>query len=72
LKLVRLKEKSEFVQLTGKEALEEALGSSFKGDEVIIILYDKEENAYEWRQGGSLSLDRIYWHLSKIKRSLLE
>ena len=71
MKVVKLREKSEDIQLTPKEALEEASKSTFETDEVVIILYNKESNEYEYWQGGSLSLERILWHLKKIENGLL-
>ena len=72
MKVVKLRDKSEVIQLTAEEALEEAAKSSFKADEVVIILFNEKESEYEWWQGGSLSCERIYWHLSKIRKGLLD
>uniref|UniRef100_A0A6H1ZD17 Uncharacterized protein n=1 Tax=viral metagenome TaxID=1070528 RepID=A0A6H1ZD17_9ZZZZ len=71
MKLVELRKKSDNIQLAPKEALEEAGQSNFKADEVIIIFYNEENNNYEYWQGGSLSLERILWHLHKIEIGLL-
>lgn len=72
MKVVKLREKSESIQLTAKEAIEGAINSSLEVDEVVVILYNKKDNEYEWWQGGGLSSERIYWHLSKVRRGLLD
>lgn len=72
MKVVKLRDKSEEIQLTAKEALEEAAKSSFSTDEAVIILFNKKENEYEWWQGGGLSRERIYWHLSKVRKGMLD
>jgi len=72
VEIVRLREKSDTIQLTAKEALEEALASSFSASEVIIILHDGEEGAYEYWQGGGLSYERMFWHAEQFQRAVLE
>lgn len=72
MKVVKLREKSDTTQLTPKEALEEASKSTFEADEIVIILYSNKSNGYEYWQGGSLSLERILWHLRKIENALLD
>ena len=69
--IVRLREKSNSIQLTAKEALEEALASSFSADEVIIILYSKEEG-YEYWQGGGVSNERMFWHTGQFQKAVLQ
>ena len=69
--VVRLREKSEAIQLTPKETLEEIEKSSFRTDELIAILYDKKSNSYEFWQGGGISSEGILWHLKKFEHHIL-
>ena len=70
MKVVKLRTKSDAIQLTCKEALQAALDSDFDTQEVIILLYSDEN--YEFWQGGSLSVADIAWHLDQYKTALLD
>ena len=70
--VISLREKSETIQLTPKEALEEALRTPFEPDEVMILLYNQEENSYEFWQGGGITSESILWHIKKYERCLLD
>jgi len=72
MEVVQLRTKSEGIQLTPEEVLEEIQDSSFETDEIIVILYNRKSNTYEWWQGGGLPAERILWHLKKVGRGLLE
>ena len=72
MKLVKLRERSKTIQLTVKEALEEAIKDSFPADEVVIVLYDSKEEDYQYWQGGSLSYERMFWHAEQFQKAVLE
>lgn len=75
MKVVKLRDKSNTIMLTAKEALEGALKSPFVFDEVIILLHnskaDSPNDSYEYWQGGGITVTEILWHLEQYKAALL-
>ena len=75
MKVVKLRDKSNTIIMTAKEALEGALKSSFVFDEVIIILHNGKTNNpndfCEYWQGGGITVAEILWHLEQYKAALL-
>lgn len=72
MSVVRLREKSDTIQLTPKETLEEVLNSSFETDEILILLYNKKDNCYEFWQGGGVTSESLLWHIKKVEKCLLD
>ena len=72
LKIVKLSDRSKNISLTSEEALKKALESSFKKDEVIIIVYDEDSDSYEFWQSGGQSVERMLWHAEQFKQAILE
>ena len=70
--VVRLREKSDTIQLTPRETLEEVLAGPFEIDEILILLYNKKDNCYEFWQGGGVTLESLLWHVKKFEKSLLD
>jgi hypothetical protein len=64
MEIVKLKDKSSDIQLTVKEALQEAMDSDFEAKQAFILLIDKNETT-ESMQGGGMSHGVVVWHLVK-------
>ena len=72
MKIIKLKDKSDKIQATVKEALEDALKSDFEASGAIIILInDNLEIPYEYHQSGMLCRDML-WHIKQFEMALLE
>ena len=71
--IVKLKDKSRSIQLTIKEALENAMNSKYKADSVIIILHSEDEDSpnYEYWQGGGIEFMEMLWHVEQFKAAIL-
>ncbi|TES88914.1 MAG: hypothetical protein E3J94_07305 [Desulfobacteraceae bacterium] len=74
VEIVKLRDKSGTIQLTVKEALENALNSKFKACSVVIILHSENEDSpsYEYWNGGGQEQMEMLWHIEQFKAALLE
>lgn len=70
-KIIKLKDKSNTIQITPKEALKEALVSDFKAEKVLIILCN-DRGGYEFWQGGGMTLADMVWHAKKFITAIME
>lgn len=69
LKLVKLKDRSNTIQITVQEALQMAANSDFNADQCFIMLIKDEK--IEFFRGGGLSSSDIVWYLEKHKLAIL-
>lgn len=62
--VVKLKDRADHIQMTAREALNEALDlcKDDKTDEAIVFV--RVRNTGYWRQGGGQTRERILWNLS--------
>lgn len=74
VEIVKLRDKSGAIQITVKEALENALNSKFKACSVVIILHSEDEDSspYEFWNGGGQERMEMLWHIEQFKMALLE
>lgn len=74
--IVRLSDRGENIQLTPREALEEAIKLCERNGarEVIAIVVGAGDDCgfFSWTQGGGQSNERILWNLSFFIKKLKE
>ena len=72
MKIVKLRDKSNSIQITPNEALQAAIDTKIEKTQALIILYDDKNREYEFWQGGGISLADTLWHIEQYKMALLE
>lgn len=74
--ILKLRDKSNSIQLTPNEALQSAIDTEFKKTHVMVLLFDdnhrdNKTDPYEFWQGGGVINSEVLWHIEQYKSALL-
>lgn len=73
LKVVKIADRSNYIEVTSKETLEKCLEDpEFRdADEIMVMAYNKKHDYYNFSKSGELSSERKLWLITTWENAIL-